>query len=399
VKNLLFIAHRMPWPLDKGEKIRAWQLIRHLATTYRVHLGVIVDDPSDMAHVNELRTICADVGAFAVDRRQQRVRALLRARPGRPLMPDCYFTRGLQDWIDAKRASISVDILFIYTVAMAPYVLRREPRPPTILDAVDIDSEKWREYASKAAWPTRAVWAREARTLFAFEREAAASADATLFVSAPESDRFRALAPELSDRVFAVENGVDLQKFDPALTFESPFAEPGPDLVFTGNMDYWPNADAVNWFAREVLPRLRNTHRDLAFWIVGANPGPNVQALTALPGVYVTGRVADVRPYVAHADCIVCPLRIARGIQNKVLEAMAMGRPVVASRAAFEGVRAEAGIDLLVADGAEAFVAAVIGVLAGRHPGLGASARAAMQRGYAWSAVLQALDRVLERVP
>jgi glycosyltransferase involved in cell wall biosynthesis len=166
-------------------------------------------------------------------------------------------------------------------------------------------------------------------------------------------------------------------------------------VVFTGNMDYWPNADAAIWFARDVLPDLRARVPGIAFWVVGANPTPDVQSLANLPGVHVTGRVDDVRPYVAHASVIVCPLRIARGIQNKVLEGMAMGRPVIASKPAFEGVRAQAGTELLVAtDGAD-FVRLVCEVLDGAHPALGAAARASMERGYAWPAVLAGLDSYL----
>jgi len=396
-KNLLFISHRMPWPLNKGEKIRGWNLLQHLSKSYRIHLGVVVDDPADMAHVGRMRTLCADVGAFPIDKRVQKIRALLHARPGRPLMPDFYFSPALKRWVDATTARTPMDIIYIYSGAMAPIALHLKGR--RLLDAQDIDSEKWLEYAAKSRFPMRAVWAREARTLLAYERQAAAACEATFFVSQPEADRFIELAPETRDLVSAVECGVDLDRFRPGQDFPDPFAGTGPNLVFTGNMDYWPNADAVIWFAREVMPLLRARIPGIGFWIVGANPGADVSALQALPGVHVTGRVEDVRPYVAHADVVVCPLRIARGIQNKVLEGMAMGRPVIASPPAFEGVRAEAGTDLLVADGADAFVDAVTGVLGGCHPGLGASARAAMERGYAWPAVLQALDRVLHQAP
>jgi sugar transferase (PEP-CTERM/EpsH1 system associated) len=215
-------------------------------------------------------------------------------------------------------------------------------------------------------------------------------------VSGPEASRFAELAPDVASRAVAVENGVDLVRFSPADSYAWPFDEAGECLVFTGNMDYWPNADAVIWFARDILPRLRQTKPSLRFWIVGANPTVDVRALAAHPGVHVTGRVEDVRPYVAHAAAIVCPLRIARGIQNKVLEGMAMGKPVIASPAAYEGVRAVAGRDLLVADGVEAFVTTIAEVLNGAHPNLGIAARAAMECGYAWSAVLAKLDGYLD---
>jgi glycosyltransferase involved in cell wall biosynthesis len=166
-------------------------------------------------------------------------------------------------------------------------------------------------------------------------------------------------------------------------------------------MDYWPNVDAVGWFARDVLPALRLSWPGLRFWIVGANPAAEVTGLAERPGVQVTGvqvtgRVADTRPYIARADVVVAPLRIARGIQNKVLEAMAMGRPVVASPQAFEGVHALAGRDLLVADGAAATASRIAEVLQGRHPGLGAAGRQAVERGHAWAATLAGLDALME---
>jgi sugar transferase (PEP-CTERM/EpsH1 system associated) len=193
-----------------------------------------------------------------------------------------------------------------------------------------------------------------------------------------------------------VECGVDLARFNPADIYPTPYATPGAKIVFTGNMDYWPNADAAIWFANEAMPLLRGRQPAAEFWVVGANPGPGVRDLAKLPGVRVTGRVEDVRPYLAHASLAVCPLRIARGIQNKVLEAMAMGKPVIASPPAFEGVRARAGCDLLVAEGAAAFADQIEDVLSGQHPQLGQRARQAMEQGYAWSKVLQPLDTYLE---
>jgi sugar transferase (PEP-CTERM/EpsH1 system associated) len=264
-----------------------------------------------------------------------------------------------------------------------------------ILDMVDIDSEKWTELAMRATWPMRAVWAREGRTLLGFERRAALAFDRTLFVSDAECRRFSTLAPESAGRTGFVENGVDLAYFDPALTFPRPFPAGARTIVFTGTMDYWPNADAMLWFAREVMPLLRARESNVLLAVVGANPTPEVLALAAAPDVTVTGRVDDVRPYVAHADVAVAPLRLARGIQNKVLEGMAMGRAVVASPQAFEGVRAEAGRDLLVADGAEATADAICAVLAGAHPGLREAARAAMERGYSWEAALHRLDDIM----
>jgi sugar transferase (PEP-CTERM/EpsH1 system associated) len=392
-RDLVFLSHCMPYPPDKGEKIRAWNIIRHLARTHRVHLGCVVTTESDMAHLDTVRGVCASVGAFRIDPFKQRLRALLHARPGRPLMPDCYTSPALRRWVDRTVAEIDPALIMLYTVAMAPHALHLPHRK--LLDAVDIDSEKWTEYATHARLPMRAVWAREGRTLLAYERRVAAACEATLFVSPQEAQRFALLAPELACRIDWVENGVELDRFSPTRDFASPFDTPGPHLVFTGHMDYWPNEDAVTWFAQDILPRIRET--SLAqFWIVGANPTAKVLALASIPGVHVTGRVPDTRPYLAHAQAAICPLRLARGIQNKVLEAMAMGRPVIASHAAFEGVRAQPGQDLLVAGDAADFAAAVLAILAGAHAGLGEAARRAMKAKYAWDATLARLDARIE---
>jgi len=395
MRDLIFISHRIPYPPDKGEKIRGLNLLRHLSKSYRIHLGCLVDEPGDMQHLSVLREWCTDVAGFPIDKRRQKLKALAKFRPGRPLMLDYYSHPGLQRWVQDSMARRHMDVVYIYSVAMAPYVEELQ-RPGLILDAQDIDSEKWTTYAGQARWPMRAVWSREGRTLLDYERKAAMRCDHTLFVSQQECDRFVELAPETAGRVHAVENGVDLDRFSPGLKFETPFHAAGPHLVFTGNMDYWPNADAARWFVADVFPLIRQRHPTIEFHIVGANPGPNVLRLAGTPGVQVTGRVPDVRPYVAHADACVAPLRIARGIQNKVLEAMAMGRPVIASNQAFAGVRAVAGQDLLVADGVVATADAIAEVLGGAHPALNAAARAAMVRGYAWTATLGRLDAILD---
>jgi polysaccharide biosynthesis protein PslH len=397
MQTLLFISHRFPYPPDRGEKIRGINLIRHLATRYRVLLGCLVDQESDWQHMDVLRALCAEVAAFPLDKRTQKWRALAHIRPGRPLMLDYYADRDLHAWVDATVARERPEILYLYSTAMAPYGLCHAG-PRRILDMQDVDSEKWAEYANGARFPMRLVWAREARTLLAYERAATMACERTFLVSEPECRRFLELAPEAEGRVVPIENGVDLERFAPGLAFDRPYRDDaGPNLVFVGNMDYWPNADAASWFAREVLPLVRGgAYPGAQFHVVGASPGPEVLALGALPGVQVTGRVPDVRPYVTHADAVVAPLRIARGIQNKVLEGMAMGRPVVATPQAFEGVHAEPGRDLLVGEGAAGLAALVGEVLRGEHPGLGAAGRRAVEQNHTWAASLRRLDGFLD---
>ena len=393
--RLLFLAHRIPYPPDKGEKIRAWHILEHLARDWEVDLGCLVDDPADAQHLPVLRSCCAEVHAAPVKRSARIARTLFGTRPGQPLSLAWFQEPGLARWVRTALGARRYEAVMVYSSAMAAYVPRAPGGALRILDMVDVDSEKWRAYAASAAGLKRRVWAREARTLLAFERRAAAQFDRTLLVSAQEAQTFAALAPEVAPRIDWVENGVDVARFDPTCDWPDPFAA-GPPIVFSGTMDYRPNVEAVSFFASEVMPRLASLSPPPHFHIVGANPAPAVRALAELPRVHVTGSVPDMRPYLAHAAVTVAPLQIARGIQNKVLEAMAMARPVVASPEAHEGVQAVAGRDLLVADGAEATAAAVARVLAGGMPGLGAAARAAVLKGHDWKATLARLDAILE---
>jgi len=388
MRDLIFLSHRIPYPPDKGEKIRAWHFFLRLARTHRMHLGCFLDDASDRAHIDALRAHCADLKIIEIDRRQQKLLSVLRTRPGKPLTLGYFANAQLQDWTHAKVAG-GIDRAFVYCSAMAPYLMGAQG-VRRVLDMVDVDSAKWGEYAARTGWPARAVWAREARTLLAFERAAALDFDRSLFVSQAEAAAFVRLAPETAGRVGWFDNGVDLLYFSPAQKFASPFPDAAPRAVFTGTMDYWPNVDAVTWFADSVLPALRA--RGVTFVIVGANPSPAVQQLAKRPGIVVTGRVPDVRPYVAHAALVVAPLRVARGTQNKVLEAMAMARPVLATPQAFEGLRAVPGRDLLVGADAAALAALAAEVLDGHFFALGAAARAAVERDYAWDATLAGLD-------
>ena len=401
--RLLFLAHRLPYPPDKGDRIRSWHILEHLAARWEVELGCLSDDPADQAHLPAMQAICGAVTCVPVRLGMAAAtRALLRVRHGLPLTLGWFHAPALRDWVLAGLAARRYDAVFVYSSAMAQYVLDAagwQHVRRSVLDLVDVDSEKWLAYAADAATPRRQVWAREARTLLAYERRAAAAFDRTILVSGPERDRFAALAPEVGPHCDWVDNGVDLARFDPALNFANPYTGPRPALVFTGTMDYRPNIQAVTWFAQEVMPLLRRaewpTGHAPEFHIVGARPTEAVRALAEIPDVHVTGRVADTRPYIAHAALAVAPLFIARGIQNKVLEAMALARPVLASAAAFEGIRATPGQDLLVADGADLTAQAVADVLRGVHPGLGRAGRLAVERGHDWAVTLQRLDGML----
>jgi sugar transferase (PEP-CTERM/EpsH1 system associated) len=395
MEPLLFLAHRIPFPPDKGDKIRSHHLLKHLAERYRVFLGTFVDDPADWRHLGALEATCAEVRARPLDPRIQRIRSLRGLATGEALTLPYYRDAALQRWVDETIEREGISRCFAFSSAMAQYIVRHAGLR-RVLDLVDVDSEKWRQYAAERRWPMSWVYRREADRLLRFEEAAASEFDASLLVTAAEKALFAARAPRAAARVHVVANGVDGDHFAPDAALARPFPADESAVVFTGAMDYWPNADAACWFAAEILPAVRAAHPRARFYAVGSNPLPVVQALARNPAVAVTGRVPDTRPYLQHASVVVAPLRIARGVQNKVLEAMAMARPVVTTAACASALSAVAGRELLVASDATEFASHVIRALSGEYPDLGKAARARVRADYQWRRNLAAVDAVLD---
>jgi sugar transferase (PEP-CTERM/EpsH1 system associated) len=398
VEDLLLLIHRIPYPPNKGDKIRSYHLLKHLAQHYRVHLATFVDDANDWQYVPHVEALCASSHFAAMQPLLARVKSLGALLKNRSLSLDYYRDAAMARWVKDTVAAHKIGRVLVFSSAMAQYAdPYRDAR--RVIDFCDVDSDKWRQYAEQKSWPMSWLYRYEANQLLAYERQVARDYDASLFVSAPEADLFRQLAPESTARIGHFSNGVDTEYFSPEHALANPYAAGERALVFTGAMDYWPNVDAVQWFAADIFPALRERFGDVRFYIVGSRPAPAVQALAKLPGVVVTGTVPDVRPYIAHAAVAVAPLRIARGIQNKVLEAMAMAAAVVVSPQALEGIEAVPGADLVLAPDGAAFIAAVAALLAGpdsARTALGAAARARVQARYSWSSNLACIGESLE---
>ncbi len=393
--NLLYLVHRMPYPPDKGDKVRSYHLLRHLAARHRVFLGTFVDDPADLRHVGTLRALCAGLHVVPMNPLAARAKSLVGLATGEPLSVRAYRDAGLRRWVRDTVANEGIDAGVVYSSAVAQYADELHGRP-LIVDFVDVDSAKWSAYAGRHPWPLSWLYRREGRKLLAFERAVAQGSRRSFFSTTKETELFLGLAPEAAPVCEAMTNGVDAEHFAPNPALPSPFGPGERAIVFTGAMDYWPNVDAVSWFARELLPALRRTRPDLRFFIVGRSPTPAVQALAG-EHVKVTGTVPDVRPYLQHAAVVVAPLRLARGIQNKVLEAMAMGQPVVAADTCVSVLDVEAGREIVPAADAEAYVRELGALLddPARARAVGAAARQRVLRSYAWSAHLSAIDRHL----
>jgi sugar transferase (PEP-CTERM/EpsH1 system associated) len=325
-----------------------------------------------------------------------RIRSLWGLATGEALTVHYYRDAGLARWVRRTLAEQHIDAAVVFSSSMAQYVENvRGLR--LLVDFVDVDSAKWQEYADNRKWPLSWLYRREGQKLLNCERRVAARAERSFFVTEDEAAMFGQLAPECASQVESMCNGVDGDYFSPDPARASPFDAGEVPLVFTGAMDYWPNVDAVCWFAREVLPALRQRDPRVRFHIVGRAPAPAVQALAG-EAVHVSGTVPDVRPYLQHAAVVVAPLRLARGIQNKVLEAMAMARPVVASMSCAQPVRASLGHELLAAVDAPDYVRQISQLLSDPSlaSALGAAGRRCVLSRYSWPVHLGGIDRHLQ---
>ena len=394
--NLLYLVHRMPYPPNKGDKVRSFHLLKHLLQTHRVFLGTFIDDPDDEQHLPTLRALCPDLHVERIHPRRAKIASLRGLLSGEALTLAYYRSAGLQRWVQNIAAQHSLQASVVFSSSMAPLAQSLLPTVPMLVDFVDVDSAKWTQYAPDHRWPLSWLYRREGRALLAYERRVAAQARQSFFVTPNEVALFLSQAPECQGRVQPLCNGVDAEFFQPNAAQASPFAPGEMPIVFTGAMDYWPNIDGVAWFAQDMLPAVRARWPQARFVIVGRSPSTAVRALAA-PDVVVTGTVPDVRPYLQHAAAVVAPLRVARGIQNKILEAMAMAQPVITVNSCADAIGADASQGLLRAETPAEFVHALQTLLSDppASRALGEQARQYVLQGFSWQAHLAGLDRFL----
>jgi len=395
--NLLYLAHRIPFPPNKGDKIRSFHQVKYLSRNHRIHLACFVDDPQDINHVESLKEYCADVRAVPLGSAAARLRSVLALAGEMPLSVAYYSSHAMRSHVRSILRSVPIDAALIFSSSMAQFILEAKGIRK-VMDFVDVDSEKWLQYSNRFGFPKANLYRLEGRRLARYEERVARSVDLSVFVTEEEKklfgDRFH------GTRLQAIHNGVDLEYFSAG---KASYADNGvpPKLVFVGAMDYFPNVEAVQYFASEILPSIRREVPEVEFEIVGRNPASPVQDLKNRdPKIHVRGTVPDVRPFLASATLSVAPLRIARGVQNKVLEAMAMGVPVVATQEAFEGILATPGRDLVVTTRPEEFAAETVRLL--RDPiareRLGRSGKALIEARYGWEDSIATLERAIASI-
>lgn len=398
--EILFLCHRVPFPPDRGDKIRSHHLLEALAKLAPVHVGTFAETAQDRAQVSALAEGAAS--HLLIDRDMSLPKAGLRAVvSGRPVSLPAFADARLSRWVAQTLATRDIDTIVIFSGQMGQYI------PDTfagrvVVDLCDVDSAKFESYAREAAFPRSWLMAREARLLAQEEARIAHRADCTLLITEHERALLHSRLPAWGEQcdLRALGNGIDAGFFDPAKSEPHPelAAEPGPHFVFAGQMDYPPNIAAAKRFARAILPSLRETAA-AQFHIVGRAPTAEVTRLGALPGVRVWGEVPDVRPFLASASAVVAPLTIARGVQNKVLEAMAMARPVLLSAEAATGIDAADGEHFAICRDDAAFVAAAHAIAAepDRAQAMGQAARDFVVGNMGWEAIAAQLAAIVGR--
>lgn len=357
--RILFLTHRLPYAPNRGDRVRAYHLLHEMAHWAEVDLVSLVHDPDEASHIRDLRNVTTSITTAPVPKIFNAVRAALALPTRKPTTHTMLQAPGLGRAIESLVAGRRPDLVFVYCTGVAPLASLPSLKPiPFVLDMVDVDSAKWAALAKTAAPPLSWVYAREARLLRTFEREVTLHAAATFVVTAKEQHTLTAIAPGAP--IHVIPNGVDASQFRRPESDETSALS----VVFCGVMNYEPNVAGVIWMAREVWPLVRRQVASAEFKIVGSDPTAAVRALAApAAGIEVTGQVPDVRPYLWNAAVGVAPLLTARGIQNKVLEALAAGLPVVVTPVVQEGLPSEVLGAVESAGDAPAFAAAIVKLL------------------------------------
>jgi sugar transferase (PEP-CTERM/EpsH1 system associated) len=428
--NILFIVHRIPYPPNKGDKIRSFNEIKYLAQKHNIYLAFVVDSEKDLSHLDNLRRYCVDFDCDVIKPKWQKFKSVPYLLSKKPLSVPYFYSKKLQMAIDRRLVEAKIDAIICFSSPMAEYLFRsrtlevrdvrnvrieqaertnmsneqsvqssRPDFPRLIMDFVDVDSDKWRMYSSSSKFPFSTICKREWKTLMSYEHKVGRAFDQSIFVSEKEVELFKCFCPE--SPAVSIPNGVDHEYFNSGEhTQSNKLKQQGqPNILFMGAMDYFPNEDAVLYFCREIWPLVKKRVPYAKFYVVGGNPPKRIKKLSEKDkNIVVTGFVSDVREYLMISHVFVAPLRIARGIQNKVLEAMAAGVPVVARPEAVQGLRTCHDY-IRIEESSERFASSILAMIKAplRSQKVASDSRKYVQENYSWEKNLSLLERLLWR--
>ena len=386
--NILYLAHRIPYPPDKGDKMRAFRHVEYLGRRHRLWCACFVDTRTDLVHVAPLRRHCEDVVAVLLDRPRAILRGAMGLLRGGTVTESFYRHQAMSDALCALERSVRFDAVVAFSSSMAQYALD-VPAARHVLDLCDLDSQKWLEYAAMSDPPLAWLYRAEGRRLACLEHRWIRDFDATILISNAEAKTVRLLAPTGKLRI--ITNGVDLPEQHESGCTERTGA---PTVGFVGVLNYRPNVDAVCWFVEHCWREIRDVHPEARFRVVGRSPARRIRRLSSAPGVEIVGPVQDVQDELQRFDVSVAPMRTARGLQNKVLEAMAAGLPVVLTAKAAEGIDAIDGREYRIADHPDRMIRCILQLLRepAKRSGIGQAARQFVASRHRWEDALKPLE-------
>ncbi len=395
--KILFLCHRIPYPPNKGDKIRSFNELKYLSALHHVDLVCLADEAGDLQYATELEHYCKQVFVYPLNKIVAKIKGLCSLLCGGSISVGYFYQKKMQQTVDQLLQAHSYDAVFCFSSTMAEYVLQSSVKnisAELVMDFCDVDSDKWQQYADDAHFPFNYIYKLEKQRLLDYEIQVNIKFDHSIFVTQNEAELFKQLYPAAT-KLTVMQNGVDFSYFSPDGSFKK-LPKETPVLVFTGAMDYHANVAGVQWFCQQAWGQIRQQIPACQFYIVGSNPTPAVQELADLPGVTVTGFVDDIRSYYALADVCVIPLHMARGVQNKALEAMAMGKAVVTTTKVAQGVGAQ-GEHLVIADEVTQFVHAVLTLLTNKSQckQIAESGRQFILHNFDWQKNMTILDTVL----
>jgi len=395
MEPILLLVHRLPYPPNKGDKIRSYNLLKYLSARYEVHLATFIDDPYDWRYADKVKSLCKSTFIRPQNKKISTLKSLLGLITGKALSLSFYADNKVKKWCENIIQTENIKTTIVFSSPMAQFVNRGFSDLNRVIDFVDIDSDKWLQYSKSKSWPLSWIYKREAKKLGQYECYIAGQFQKSFFVSDAESDMFKKLCPDAAEKITSYDNGVDFNHFSFNEMLKNPF--PSDKIItFAGAMDYWANVDAVIWFSNKVFPLIKKEINDVQFYIVGSKPSEAVKELEKHSGITVTGRIADIRQYVQYANVSVAPMRIARGVQNKVIEALSLERPVVATSLAAEGLKSGVSDEILyIADTEEEFARLCISILTSSMPCINKAGRDYILGNYNWDKNLLVVEEAL----